>query len=347
MTIEEYKKQIKAAQKATEEADISASNKLYDDQKKAVEDVYGQKIGDTAESYDDAYKKNETQRFVNSRALERRMAEMGLTDSGLNRTQQTALQLSYGNQNANITMQKQKAIDTLAAAMSSEVAGIESKKLAEAQNIRSAYDEAALTGAKELYKNEQDNLAKIESEMVKNSQQLTERFNSDSEKLHAHLQENSDNLDYAAQLIDAYCTKYDIDPTTQQGNAQLTALLKSAGISLNEYKHYLSNGSVYATAAQYNSGDTSGRTRWNYKTDGKQKYKIEVVNDTINWGWGVDGNATVKIYYADGTPITNEPIKLSSLSRDVAKQITKLTKGSGNEGKTEYLTIDLSKENLG
>lgn len=166
MTLEEYRKQIKEAQKIAEEADVTASNKLYDAQKKAVEDVYGKKIGDTAESYDDAYKKNETQRFVNSRALERRMAEMGLTDSGLNRTQQTALQLSYGNQNANITMQKQKAIDTLAAAMSSEVAGIESKKLAEAQNIRSAYDEAALTGAKELYKNEQDNLAKIEKERI-------------------------------------------------------------------------------------------------------------------------------------------------------------------------------------
>ena len=85
----------------------------------ALEESYGMQRTNTADTYDSALKKNEVQKVLNERNIERRMAEIGLTDSGLNRTQSTAVQLSYANQKGELIKQKQNALDTLAAALRS------------------------------------------------------------------------------------------------------------------------------------------------------------------------------------------------------------------------------------
>lgn len=158
-SIEEYKKQIKTANQASEDAEVLVSNQIHDTQSQNVSDSYTKQIDDTKQSYGDAFKANETQRFINARAIERRAAEMGLTDSGLNRTQQTAVQLSYANQKGKLERQQQSAIDTLAAAMNSELATISANKAASEQQIRSAYNEKADSGAIDLYNADQQRIS--------------------------------------------------------------------------------------------------------------------------------------------------------------------------------------------
>ncbi len=110
-------------QKNTLRQTTDAANKIALDAKEAsdaaINENYGTQIADTEDTYESELKKNEVQRVLNERQIERRMAEMGLTDSGLNRTQSTAVQLSYANQKGDLMKQRQKAVDTLAAAMRS------------------------------------------------------------------------------------------------------------------------------------------------------------------------------------------------------------------------------------
>ena len=118
--------------------------------------------------------------------------------------------------------------------------------------------------------------------------------------------------------------------------------MKIAELTFDDLANYGTNGTTYISNAEYNSGISKGtKIKWDYKTGGKQNYTIKVVKDTANWGFGVDNNDVISIYYPDGTPVA-ENIKLKNLTKDVAKSITKITKG--NEGKSKTLSIDLSKE---
>lgn len=169
LTQEEYIKKQSEIHKPRVEAEIAASGAIYDTQAQNVTNSVNKQIDDTKQSYDDAFKSNETQRFINSRAIERRMAEMGLTDSGLNRTQQTAVQLSYANQKGKLERQQQSAIDTLAAAMNAELATISANKAASEQQIRSTWDDRAYTEGTNLYNAEQqrisdENIAQINAQ---------------------------------------------------------------------------------------------------------------------------------------------------------------------------------------
>lgn len=150
-TLEQYREEERAKNKALADADVGVSNSIYDTQKQNTQNLYQGQIRDTVSSYENALRSNETQRFLNSRAIERRMAEMGLTDSGLNRTQQTAVQLSAANNQGEIQRQRQAAVDTLARAMASDISTIEAERAAKEQSIRSGYTSEADSRAASLY----------------------------------------------------------------------------------------------------------------------------------------------------------------------------------------------------
>ena len=153
-TYEEYLKQVNAGFTSSKEQEKKAQTELIDSQIGTVKDNYNQKIADTNESYETAAQKNAVQKMINERQLAERMANLGLTDSGLNRTQQTAVQLSYANQSGELSRQRQKAIDTLAAAMTSEITGLENQKATNLAAIDEKYSTTAAEQATELYNNE-------------------------------------------------------------------------------------------------------------------------------------------------------------------------------------------------
>lgn len=158
-----YLKQIRAANEKQLNEDIAASDAYYEGQKQIITDNYNQQIEDTTLGYEDELRRNEVQKLINERAVARRNAELGLTDSGLNRTGQLAVQLSYANNKGDIQMQRQKAVDTLAATMRAQITEMDLGKTTAAQNIKSTYEQNASKQATEMYKADVD----AESQRIK------------------------------------------------------------------------------------------------------------------------------------------------------------------------------------
>ena len=84
---------------------------------------------------------------------EETMANMGWTDSGLNRTQQTAIQVSHSNRVANYNAQKQQKIDSLAQAMRSKISDLQIKKAENQQRIEEQFFNDAQSKAQNLFDN--------------------------------------------------------------------------------------------------------------------------------------------------------------------------------------------------
>ena len=145
-----YKKQGTARQKA----DVAASDKMYDTQRQQTQNTYNRQIKDTNNSYEDMYRENAVQKLINEREIAEDMAGLGLTDSGLNRTQQTAVQLSYANGKNNIDVNRQKAVDTLTASLADAISWIDANKLAAAEKIRSSYESSWNSAAQSTYAKE-------------------------------------------------------------------------------------------------------------------------------------------------------------------------------------------------
>ncbi len=139
---------------AQRDADISASDKVYDTEKKLTTDTYNRQINDTSKSYENYYDENAVQKLINEREIAENMANSGLTDSGLNRTQQTAVQLSYANNKNRIDMTRQKAIDTLTASLADAITKLDTEKLSAAEKIRSSYDSSWNSAAHQTYATE-------------------------------------------------------------------------------------------------------------------------------------------------------------------------------------------------
>jgi len=145
-----YKKQGTARQKA----DVAASDKMYDTQRQQTQNTYNRQIKDTNNSYEDMYRENAVQKLINEREIAEDMAGLGLTDSGLNRTQQTAVQLSYANGKNKIDVNRQKAVDTLTASLADAISSIDANKLAAAEKIRSSYESGWQSAAQSTYARE-------------------------------------------------------------------------------------------------------------------------------------------------------------------------------------------------
>lgn len=167
-----YKKQG-TAQK---DADIAASDKVYDTQKQQTQGTYNRQIQDTNNSYEDMYRENAVQRLINERKIAEDMAGLGLTDSGLNRTQQTAVQLSYANSKNKIDVNRQKAVDTLTASLADAVSRIDANKLAAAEKIRSSYESSWNSAAQSTYAKElEEQTKRVEANIKAQKEQIAEQ----------------------------------------------------------------------------------------------------------------------------------------------------------------------------
>ena len=78
--------------------------------------------------YKGLYDEAALQQLVNERNLKQRQASLGLTDSGLTASQQTAIQVSRGNADAKISAQKQAAIDSITLQLEQYLAQIEQNR---------------------------------------------------------------------------------------------------------------------------------------------------------------------------------------------------------------------------
>ena len=83
------------------------------------------------DNYQRQYDANAIQEILDRNAIDERMANMGLANSGLNATQQTAIALARGNRDASTTSDKQQRINDIEAAYESIIADNNAKRDAE------------------------------------------------------------------------------------------------------------------------------------------------------------------------------------------------------------------------
>lgn len=105
-------------------------NQIYDKQIEQINLISDANIKNLNSTYDDQQRAIEVQKLINERKVAESMANLGLTDSGLNRTQQTAVQLSAANARYQLDRQKQAAIDSYNLDRSNQIAQIEQNRLA-------------------------------------------------------------------------------------------------------------------------------------------------------------------------------------------------------------------------
>lgn len=113
--------------------------------------------------YRDRHDLAAAQEFLNRRKTNEAMANSGLSDSGLNRTQQTAISIARGNQDAALTRQQQDARDATFAAYDDLVAKHEAE-LAEKKLANEQARQAALLEIDNDYDNKVAAMYKAEAE---------------------------------------------------------------------------------------------------------------------------------------------------------------------------------------
>lgn len=165
---ENYKDIYKSITPEMEEA-INLSKATFSSQRDTVNKNYGSLISDTNTEYYDEENRNAIQKIVNEQKIARKMENLGLTDSGLNRTQQTAVQLSYSNNQAKLERQRQKAVDALNLEMQGKLSEININESNTVASIKDKYSQAALSAAQEKYNTEVNALADVTKEQLKAS----------------------------------------------------------------------------------------------------------------------------------------------------------------------------------
>jgi hypothetical protein len=157
----------KAQQAVNDEARIRAANEYIHKMSESIDTAAQSKIQKSnaekaaiPSQYQAIYDANAVQELVSKRQLEERMANMGLTDSGLNRTQQTAIAVQRGKSDEAARTKQQAAVDTINRSIAQYMAEADAEKQsmsaaalnkAYADNAADSY-QAALSNAMSLYK---------------------------------------------------------------------------------------------------------------------------------------------------------------------------------------------------
>lgn len=187
---------------------INANNTIYDTNAQTISNTYNQQIKDTEDDYEDAHRENAVQTKINEHYIAEEMANMGLSNSGLNRTQITANQLSYANNKAKLDRQRQSMVDSLTLEMTNKLAENENSRLSSEQSIRDTDSQY------------RDSLATSE---------YNTRVEADTEKYKAE----QERLDNEAKY------KYDYDLAVKKANIQAQTEITKAGITAQNSNSYI------------------------------------------------------------------------------------------------------------
>lgn len=114
--------------KENAEAYKKSISEIFDSQKEQTQKQADNDIKNLDSQYKGLYDEAALQQLVNERNLKQKQASLGLTDSGLTASQQTAIQVARGNANAKISAQKQAAVDSITVQLEQYLAQIEQNR---------------------------------------------------------------------------------------------------------------------------------------------------------------------------------------------------------------------------
>ena len=150
-TFKEYKADADKQNAELKKNDLGSIDNSADAAIKLAEDTYKKSEANTITDYASDYERNAVQKLINEKKIAETNANLGLTDSGLNRTQQTAVQLSYANQKGKLDLARQQALDKLSSDLASYVTSINNQREADKLSVNQFYDQQSNTVATELY----------------------------------------------------------------------------------------------------------------------------------------------------------------------------------------------------
>lgn len=163
-------------------------NSVHDSQIKSLKDEYNNSIHTVKTAYESDYQRNAVQKYINEKTIAEKNANLGLTNSGLNRTQQTAVQLSYANQKSNIDSGKNNALNELTQSLNSAISNIEQNRTSALNENNMYWDNIVNNNAQNMYA---QNLAYNQNLM---QLEQNERFHNDEMEYNKLLLEQNNNL---------------------------------------------------------------------------------------------------------------------------------------------------------
>lgn len=156
-TLEEYKEDAAKQTEPLRQRDIASINKSADAAIKQATDVYNKSVDTTKTKYESDYERNAVQKLINEKVIAEKNANLGLTDSGLNRAQQTAVQLSYANQKGDLDIARQNALDELNINLANSITDINTQRETSKLSINQFYDQQNDSIATSLYNTDVEN----------------------------------------------------------------------------------------------------------------------------------------------------------------------------------------------
>lgn len=120
-----------------------------------IEEAGRLSISELGGKYRSVYDENAVRQYIGERRVAENMANLGLTDSGLNRTQQTALQVSRGNADYNTRLQYEAAVRSIEQSVRDEISA---NNIALTNQIATIDQKLAADSADRLYNAELDQM---------------------------------------------------------------------------------------------------------------------------------------------------------------------------------------------
>lgn len=290
-------------------------NQTADASIKMIEDAGNAQIKEAEHAYDGVINTANVQKLINERAVAERMSNMGLTDSGLNRTQQTAIELSRSNVINNANIARQKQVDALALAVRQQVGQINIQRNTDIMNTDLTYNanrnawassmyDADQQAAAARYKAQLDYDAKM-TQMYLDSEKETNKKNEEKEKertkarsaLIEKLYDNEISNDAKMGLVESYRQTYGQDsgitniivslglgaPSGKGFTTPTTTEIRNAapykraeGESEYAFAQRIADESFLTTPTGQKAVDTFGKPNPNLSAEEKKKLEDEI-----------------------------------------------------------------------
>ena len=154
LKIEDYQKKATEKYAVDKDAEKGVVNNAYDTAKVNAQATHDKAVNDTNIEYESQYERNAVQKLINEKQVAEKMANLGLTDGGLNRTQQTAVQLSYANQKGKLDLAKRSALDGLSLNLTSALREIETNRNIDLFEVDQKWKDRAYSEAQTNYNND-------------------------------------------------------------------------------------------------------------------------------------------------------------------------------------------------
>ena len=274
------KKQINAYNNATNDY-IATQKQLTDDQNQQLTKSTEQSILGTRQQMQKQYDYNAINQQIQQDQIAERMADYGLSNSGLNFSQQTAVATQRMNADNSVMQQYNNAVNTLRSNLQNAIA--ENNRTLNSSIAGVQLDtQNKIAGIKA---NNATNNASIITNLKGNAKDLTN-------KLISSISSTNDKSKNA-QSIFAYANTYGLS------DKSLKRLLKMANISWGDYQKWIQNRDLFGSSS---SGGSSSRSSGNKKktktgngNGGGKGSKTEFENASKTIGLHFRGNVGDKV----------------------------------------------------